>query len=39
CAPSGPNDVVVALFASQKGNGLFPFSAADEDSAANPLGI
>ncbi|GJS54404.1 hypothetical protein Tco_0627766 [Tanacetum coccineum] len=39
CAPSGLNDVVVTLSAGEKGNGLFPFSAADEDAATNPSGL
>ncbi|GKB16930.1 hypothetical protein Tco_0850853 [Tanacetum coccineum] len=37
--PPGLNDVVVTLSAGEKGNGLFPFSAADEDAATNPSGL
>nr|GEZ54714.1 hypothetical protein [Tanacetum cinerariifolium] len=36
---SGPNDVVVALFAHEKGDGLDPSSVAGEEVAANPYGI
>ncbi|GKB98548.1 hypothetical protein Tco_0984685 [Tanacetum coccineum] len=39
CAPSGPNDVVVALSVGEKGDGLVPSSAADEDAATNPSGV
>ncbi|GKA52893.1 hypothetical protein Tco_0746208 [Tanacetum coccineum] len=35
CASSGPNDVVVALSVSEKGDGLVPSSAAGEEAAAN----
>ncbi|GJW97419.1 hypothetical protein Tco_0179227 [Tanacetum coccineum] len=35
-ASSGPNDVVVALFAGEKGDGLVPFSVAGEEAAVNP---
>ncbi|GKF55040.1 hypothetical protein Tco_0165380, partial [Tanacetum coccineum] len=35
----GPNDVVVALSAGEKGDGLVPSSAAGEDAAANPSGV
>ncbi|GJU31438.1 hypothetical protein Tco_1175027 [Tanacetum coccineum] len=33
---SGPNDVVVALFAGEKGDGLTPSSVAGEEAAVNP---
>ncbi|GJR26186.1 hypothetical protein Tco_1102418 [Tanacetum coccineum] len=36
---SGPNDVVVALFAHEKGDGLDPSFAAGEEAAANPFGV
>ncbi|GJT64377.1 hypothetical protein Tco_1015857 [Tanacetum coccineum] len=36
---SGPNDVVVALSAQEKGDGLDPSSAAGEEAAANPYGV
>ncbi|GKA17097.1 hypothetical protein Tco_0696934, partial [Tanacetum coccineum] len=36
---SGPNDVVVALSAHEKGDGLDPSSAVDEEAAANPFGV
>nr|GEU93073.1 hypothetical protein [Tanacetum cinerariifolium] len=36
---SGPNDVVVALFAYEKGDGLDPSSVTGEEVAANPYGI
>ncbi|GKB33019.1 hypothetical protein Tco_0872420 [Tanacetum coccineum] len=36
---SGPNDVVVALSAHEKGDGLDPSSAAGEEAAANPSGV
>ncbi|GJS64380.1 hypothetical protein Tco_0678944 [Tanacetum coccineum] len=39
CASSDPNDVVVALSAGEKGDGLVPSSAAGEDAAANPSGV
>ncbi|GJZ12151.1 hypothetical protein Tco_0546910 [Tanacetum coccineum] len=35
-ASSGPNDVVVALFAGEKGDGSVPFSVAGEEAAVNP---
>ncbi|GJX31371.1 hypothetical protein Tco_0241226 [Tanacetum coccineum] len=38
-ASSGPNDVVVALFVGEKGDGLVPFSTAGEEAAANSLGL
>nr|GEW08593.1 hypothetical protein [Tanacetum cinerariifolium] len=38
CASSVPNDVVVSLFADEKGDGLVPFFAADEEADANPSG-
>ncbi|GJV36954.1 hypothetical protein Tco_1409431 [Tanacetum coccineum] len=39
CVSSSPNDVVVALSAGEKGDGLVPSSAAGEDAAANPSGV
>nr|GEU66635.1 hypothetical protein [Tanacetum cinerariifolium] len=39
CASSCPNDVVVALSAGEKGDGLVPSFDAGEDVAANPLGV
>ncbi|GKB50963.1 retrotransposon protein, putative, ty3-gypsy subclass [Tanacetum coccineum] len=38
-ASSGPNDVVVALSASEKGNGLVPSSVAGEEAAGNSFGV
>ncbi|GKG58598.1 hypothetical protein Tco_0594368, partial [Tanacetum coccineum] len=34
-ASSGPNDVVIALFAGEKGDGLVSSSVAGEEAAAN----
>ncbi|GJR80769.1 hypothetical protein Tco_0151554 [Tanacetum coccineum] len=34
-ASSGPNDVVISLFAGEKGDGLVPSSVAGEEAAAN----
>ncbi|GKD06861.1 hypothetical protein Tco_1186546 [Tanacetum coccineum] len=36
---SGPNDVVVALSAHEKGDGLDPSYVAGEEAAANPYGV
>nr|GEZ03690.1 hypothetical protein [Tanacetum cinerariifolium] len=36
CASSIPNDVVVSLFADEKGDGLVPSFAAGEEADANP---
>ncbi|GJS61876.1 hypothetical protein Tco_0656660 [Tanacetum coccineum] len=36
---SGPNDVVVALSAGEKGDGLVPSSATGEEAAANSSGV
>ncbi|GKD06550.1 hypothetical protein Tco_1181524, partial [Tanacetum coccineum] len=36
---SGTNDVVVALFVSEKGDGLDPSSATGEEAAANPFRV
>ncbi|GJW19800.1 hypothetical protein Tco_0667259 [Tanacetum coccineum] len=38
-ASSGPNDVVVALSAGEKGDGLVPSSVAGEEAAVNPSGV
>ncbi|GJW97418.1 hypothetical protein Tco_0179226 [Tanacetum coccineum] len=38
-ASSDPNDVVVALSPSEKGDGLAPSSVAGEKAAVNPFGI
>ncbi|GJZ78974.1 ycf3-interacting protein 1, chloroplastic [Tanacetum coccineum] len=37
--PSGPDDVVVALSAHEKGDGLDSSSAAGEEAVVNPLGV
>nr|GEV62462.1 hypothetical protein [Tanacetum cinerariifolium] len=39
CVSSGPNDVVVALSAGEKGDGLTPSSVASEEAAINPSGV
>ncbi|GKC71988.1 hypothetical protein Tco_1117871, partial [Tanacetum coccineum] len=37
--PSGPDDVVVALSAHEKGDGLDSSSAAGEEAVVNPLRV
>ncbi|GJQ95032.1 hypothetical protein Tco_0006171 [Tanacetum coccineum] len=36
---SSPNNVVVSLFVSEKGDGSLPSSVVDEEAATNPSGV